>query len=112
MIDVQNILPSDVMCAYSGKPGCMCGCNGNYWTTCQNRAEAEADHGYTYEDVFVDIVQATRILRLLQAEVCNGYEKTDFGPDLAYVYVEDYAGHCYAVYLTKHARERLAPESW
>lgn len=30
----------DTVKSYSGKPGCMCGCNGNYTTSAQSRRSA------------------------------------------------------------------------
>lgn len=34
---------SEVKRVYSGKPGCMCGCNGNYWPEDRNAEPSEKD---------------------------------------------------------------------
>ena len=31
MIDIQEVTPSQVVRAYKGRTGCMCGCGGKYY---------------------------------------------------------------------------------
>ncbi|NBT35942.1 MAG: hypothetical protein EBT03_10485 [Betaproteobacteria bacterium] len=48
-IDVQALTPNQIVRAYKGKIGCMCGCKGQYWTPEQSKA------------------MVTKILRTIQA---------------------------------------------
>jgi len=50
----------------------MCGCAGRYFVAPENRAAADADRGYPYEDRDVNAAQVTRVLRTVQAEAATG----------------------------------------
>lgn len=65
-ISVSTLTPAHVISAYEGRKGCMCGCRGDYFVTPENRALAEEDRGYTYEDTDVSLPQVTRILATVQ----------------------------------------------
>jgi len=81
-MDIQSISPSQVVKAYVGKVGCMCGCKGKYYGHVDG---PEVDR--------VDPKMVTKILRTIQANE----EKTDVDGDiLAY---ED-KGKSWVVYLT------------
>jgi len=55
-MDIQSISPSQVVKAYVGKIGCMCGCKGKYY-----------GHTAGGEVVRVDPKMVTKILRTIQA---------------------------------------------
>jgi hypothetical protein len=77
---LQNLTLADVLKAYSGKPGCLCGCNGRYYVTAASRAIASANRGYAYNDKDVSEAQVLRILRLVQAQAATKPESVeDFG---------------------------------
>ena len=54
-MNIQSITPEQVTKAYSGKPGCMCGCRGTYY------AHTETAHETA------NPAQVVRILRTIQA---------------------------------------------
>lgn len=65
---LQELIPSAILTAYSGKAHkCRCGCKGKYYVIPENRAIAEKDRGYSYEDKAVKPAQVTKILRMIQA---------------------------------------------
>ena len=55
MINLQELTPAQVVRAYVGKPGCMCGCKGKYYST--------EKKDYT----IVNPAMVTKILRTVQA---------------------------------------------
>lgn len=55
MIKLQELTPANVHRAYLGKPGCMCGCKGKYYTS------TKVDHST------VNPAMVTKILRTIQA---------------------------------------------
>lgn len=55
MINIQEINPSQVVRAYTGKVGCMCGCKGKYYAAASDDVSA------------VNPIMVTRILRTIQA---------------------------------------------
>lgn len=55
MVNIQSIDPGAVVRAYKGKPGCMCGCKGKYYTS------SKVDHS------IVNPAMVTKILRTIQA---------------------------------------------
>lgn len=119
---VASLTPADVLTAYSGKPGCMCGCNGSYRVTSANRELATKDRGYGYDDEDVSDRAVARILRKVQKGAEPGDFLTDAGcnlrlngvhvaDDLQYVHLKIRTGfhtnRIYAVYLTPNARRTL-----
>lgn len=85
MINLQEITPKMVKRAYLGKPGCMCGCRGKYYTT----ASAEAK---SYSNVSTAMV--TKVLRTIQAneslvETGDGYFAAQVGGKEYAVYLEE-----------------------
>lgn len=81
-MDIQSISPSQVVKAYVGKIGCMCGCKGKYYG---HAAGVEIDK--------VDPKMVTKILRTIQAN--EDAVEVD-GDILAY----EVKGKTYAVYLS------------
>jgi hypothetical protein len=55
MIDLQDLTPAMIERAYLGKPGCMCGCKGKYYTS------TKVDRSS------VNPAMVTKILRTIQA---------------------------------------------
>jgi len=82
MINLQDLTPSMVKRAYFGKPGCMCGCRGKYYTTASNK-----DHDS------VNAAMVTKILRTIQANE-NLLESGDS------YFAAQVGGKEYVVYLT------------
>lgn len=46
MFFILSLGAKDVLSVYTGKAGCMCGCNGNHRYNPDHRAEASKDRGY------------------------------------------------------------------
>lgn len=83
----------NVRLAYSGKPGCMCGCNGNYRVNPKFVEEATANRGYGYDEEEVNAKSVKMFIkRLLEA---GAY--TDEGKEKSYLYAE-LPGRTYVVY--------------
>lgn len=84
-MDIQSITPSQVVKAYVGKIGCMCGCLGKYYG---HALGAEIDR--------VSPKMVTKILRTVQTEE----DKVDVGEaiDGGHYVVLDLRGKTYAVY--------------
>lgn len=62
---IAGLVPSQVLNVYSGKPGCMCGCNGKYWTNPAHLVEAEVS---PEDSKPRDMTMVKRILGILQAD--------------------------------------------
>lgn len=112
---VQSLTVADILKAYSGKPGCACGCRGNYRVTPQNRKEADADTGYAYGDEEVNERQVTRVLREIQAAATHieyapdlnkaaGDSHWNVDDELYYITAQVSPSRVYTVYLTSAAR--------
>jgi hypothetical protein len=55
-MNIQEITPSQIVRAYSGKVGCMCGCKGKYYTSVADGTHSMENPG-----------MVTRILHIIQA---------------------------------------------
>lgn len=114
---VASLNVEDILKSYSGKPGCMCGCNGDYHVTAETREEASKERGYPYTDEDVSRAQVMGVL----AQVALAAEAREYvdiesatgrqmgwglAEDLQYVVFES-PKRTYAVYLTQAARDRL-----
>ena len=55
-MNIQEITPSQIVRAYTGKVGCMCGCKGKYYTTVADGTHSAVNPG-----------MVTRVLRTIQA---------------------------------------------
>ena len=96
--DIQSITPDQVVKAYSGRVGCMCGCKGKYSYNPVHQHEGSAERGYTVDDDELNLTSLTRILRRLQAE-----PKTEL-QDGCILHVQ-VGNRQYAAYLCKAARK-------
>lgn len=92
---VQMMTPAEVLKAYEGTPGCMCGCLGRYFVTAERREEAGRKRGYAYEDRDEDESAVLRILRMVQAGLAGASQTVTL--DSAYAAVE-INGTRYVVY--------------
>ena len=123
---VKSLTPADILKAYSGKPGCACGCLGTYAITAESRKEADKDRGYDHGDEDVRPEQVKRVLKQVQKHAAlTGYgEKceADYYPDhndargdvfwhasddLQYIIYQAHERRTYCIYLTSAARRRL-----
>ena len=50
------------MCSYSGRPGCMCGCNGKYAYTSKLRKFSGKNRGYSIDDDEISDVAVKRMI--------------------------------------------------
>jgi len=112
---VQSLTVADILKAYSGKPGCACGCRGSYRVTPASRKEADVDTGYAYSDDEVNERQVTRVLREIQAAATHieyaadlnkaaGDTHWNVDDKLYYVTAQVSPARVYTVYLTSAAR--------
>lgn len=98
---VQALTVADVLKAYEGRPGCMCGCLGRYHVTADSFEEAGAERGYPYDEKDVNEKKVLRVLRRVQAEAADGNVEVGDG---GYAYAE-VGRKCWAVYLRAGSRE-------
>lgn len=79
-----------VMNVYSGRPGCMCGCRGNYRVASAHVAIASKDRGYGYEPKEISDRQVRRIVKLIESQ-----PEVELDEQYAYVEVD---GRAYCAY--------------
>lgn len=66
---LDELRPSDVLKAYSGKAGrCCCGCSGTYYYNSARIDEGSKERGYKVDADDVNDLQLKRVLRLVQAD--------------------------------------------
>jgi len=70
------IKKEDVLKAYSGHPGCACGCLGKYYYRKTTQELGTKDRGYKVDDDEVSDVQVRRIVNIMNA---NWDKVQDFG---------------------------------
>lgn len=113
---VASLGVADVLKAYTGRPGCMCGCKGAYRVTRAGRTEASSG-SYTYEEDEVDDAFVAQTLGKIQTgalpldgapPLLRYSEVSEAGTwhvddDLSYV-IARCREKVYAVYLTRAAR--------
>lgn len=63
----------DVTQVYSGRPGCMCGCNGKYRAASQYRSLVEKERGYAMSDDDV----SDRSVKVMLGKVLRADYKVD-----------------------------------
>ena len=99
---IAHLTGADVLRAYSGIPGCMCGCRGTYWCNPQHVAEAARHRGYPIEADEISEQQVLRILRRVQR-----FSTAELERDGRIVWAEGKT-RVYALYLTDSAALREA----
>lgn len=122
---VQSLTLADIENAYSGKPGCACGCNGKYYCTVASQDEVAASHGYRYDEDQVSDKSCLRILRQVQAAALEHPYEADIdrrdraevcwnvADDLQYVTATVRPTRVYTVYLRTASRvARGVTEGW
>jgi hypothetical protein len=87
MKNIQDLTPSDITRAYSGRQGCMCGCKGKYYV-----ATPRGDSAGAFSIVNPGMV--TKVLRTIQANE----EAANMEADGSCVYL-DLGGRSYVAYL-------------
>ena len=105
---IRALTVGDLLKAYSGRPGCACGCNGKYRVTAASRPEADVDRGYPHDDDEVNPRQVTKVLRQVQLSAAEAKGEWLIDDDLYFISVEPDARHVFTVYLTKDAKAKLA----
>lgn len=113
---VKSLTVADILQAYSGKPGCACGCNGSYRVTPESRKEADESRGYPHDDSDVNASQVKRVLNYITLAAASDPFEADIdrvdrqtvcwnvADDLQYVTATVRPTRVYTVYLTKAAR--------
>jgi len=108
---VQSLTVADIKQAYSGKPGCACGCNGNYYCTPESPCAKDGDK--------VNVRMVTKVLRMVQAaaaddpyvEDLNMHDRAEVcwnvADDLQYVTATVTPKRVYTIYLMSDTRKRL-----
>lgn len=105
------ISAENVRAVYSGRPGCMCGCRGNWTYNPEHREEVEAARntdGLTFNRGTI-----TRIVNTVNAKIAESGERNAAVAESYYepavefrlypfgVYVEDYdTGRCWVIHWT------------
>lgn len=104
-IDVDIAFRSRVLCVYTGKQGCMCGCKGTYRYTALTRAEAGKRRGYEVSDGEVNESVVSRVINKVRAaenvEVADG-----FGDEQLYIVDDPETGRRVALYVIKEAQAK------
>lgn len=100
----KAITAEQVMQVYSGRPGCMCGCRGNYRFNPEHLEAVTKLNGYAPDAKNVNLTQVKKVVRLLKEQIENGNSTVtiDFGRFRHYVYAE-VNGRAYAMYLVTSA---------
>lgn len=96
-----TIRTEDVLSAYNGKVGCMCGCNGDYAYNEAKKDEGTKDRGYeVQDDELSDRKVKTRINRLLKLVEQKDYDDLDINlnGDTKYIYLAK-NNRCICLYL-------------
>jgi hypothetical protein len=65
----MNIKIENVMQVYSGKSGCMCGCNGKYKIPTHMREVADKTRGYPHSDEDVSDIAVKRMFNRFMKEI-------------------------------------------
>jgi len=90
---ITDITASDVVQAYRGKPGCMCGCNGNFFYNPRHLDKLSKALGYEInkDDEDIDEKTLTRILNKMKKHA----DDVEMNNSHAYLEV---GSRCYAIY--------------
>lgn len=94
MKNILSVTKNDVTSAYSGRPGCMCGCKGKHSYHPKYRIASGQRRGYKVSDDEVSLRSISYTLNKLQRFAIAGGE-VDYGDNYAYAEIN---GRAYAVY--------------
>lgn len=64
---IIDVKVEEVVQVYSGRPGCACGCRGNYRVNPAHVAYADKERGYPHSGDEISLKSVKRILNYLQA---------------------------------------------
>lgn len=101
---LSQLTVNDILKVYSGKHGCMCGCNGKYYVNPDHRAEADKARGYAYDDEDMSMRMVKRVLKLM-----NEFPRVDMPERGTYDWfsMPEDTERNYTIYLTEEAKKRL-----
>jgi len=91
LLEKLNALTDEVFVSYSGKPGCMCGCNGKYSYKESMRKWASKSRGYEIDDDEISDVAVKRMI--------NKFKKLLSNPEIV-TYCDDYGDEGHFFYKT------------
>ena len=83
-VEVVEPTIDNIISVYSGKPGCMCGCNGNYRYHPEMVEEAGKRRGYAVDE---DEVSA-RSIKTIITKIKNAGALVDEGNEGKYIFAE------------------------
>jgi hypothetical protein len=98
MKNISEVTPEEVMKVYSGKPGCGCGCRGNYRVNPALLEQANKERGYAYEGAEISMTQVKRVLNIVQSRADEVQENET---DTLYIYAVEDDTRFYWVYVPK-----------
>ena len=79
MVGIGQVKVEDVVQVYSGKPGCGCGCRGNYRVNPSHLEMANKERGYDYGRKDVSLMQVKSVLHILQEAEASGPGTVEIG---------------------------------
>lgn len=63
------VIATNVVRVYSGKPGCMCGCLGKYWSAAKHAEAVGLNRGYALSAEDISDKQVTRIVNTINSNL-------------------------------------------
>jgi hypothetical protein len=97
---MESIDLNKVMRVYSGKPGCMCGCNGTYRYMSDCIEMGGKDRGYPVDLEEVNETQVRKVVKIISEQLHAGNKSLVVDPEYVYAQV---GGRVYCVYFKKGA---------
>jgi hypothetical protein len=96
MKPISELTTDDILCVYSGRSGCACGCRGIYRYNPDHKKEAQKDYSSTtiLEKKDFNLNQIKRILRVFQENA----ERVESYPDSPGFVGLDLEDKCYTLY--------------
>ena len=90
----------NIVSGYVGKPGCRCGCNGDYFYTNHNKIIGGKERGYVVEDFELNDLKVKRIVNKLLKNY-SGVENID-----DYIFNFEVGNRVYTIYLKEKTGRR------
>lgn len=101
--DLATLTVQDILKVYSGRPGCACGCRGNYRYRKETVEEGTKSRGYAVDKSDINEAQVKKVLKFMQDYAAR--TDVDFADALIMVkgdYVAYEVGNkVYVIYFTK-----------
>lgn len=98
--EVLQVKEESVVSVYSGKPGCMCGCNGKYSYSEVHREFSTSDRGYEVTDDEINDKEVKRITKLINDNLMN-CEFSDEKEKVSWVAFDKSETRTYVLYYRK-----------